>query len=223
MHHQNSNKQKKEGQTDSLLISPVSSVSMKGRKELSTHQACSLDNLADGQDTKLFKKILRRQGQDFIRLDLHKSESVDINSGKMMERLLRVLVQWNKNNDANQIHFYVGELFKRQVAIVRIQSWTRQVMRTLRFRRELDSRANLVNKDRIDVVLKPCQLTILRCLQLQRAAKIIQNYFSMYRLRKRIKMLADLRNYLQGVTSNTLCIEEHLYKNIKVIQCTCHQ
>ena len=81
-----------EGQTDSLLISPVSSVSMKGRKELSTHQACSSDNLADAQDTKLFKKILRRQGQDFIRLDLHKSESVDINSGKMMERLLRVLV-----------------------------------------------------------------------------------------------------------------------------------
>ena len=43
----------------------------------------------------------------------------------------------------------------------------------------------------------------------------------MYRLKRRIKMLSNLKRYLQGVTSKSLCIEEHLYENITNIQYSC--
>lgn len=34
-------------------------------------------------------------------------------------------------------------------------------------------------------------------------------------------MLKSLKDYLQGVTSKTLCIEEHLYQYIQNIQYSC--
>lgn len=43
----------------------------------------------------------------------------------------------------------------------------------------------------------------------------------MYRLKQRIKMLTALKEYLVLVTSDTLCIEEHLYNHISDIQYSC--
>ena len=81
--------------------------------------------MSDAKDKKLFVEIMRREGQDFVCLDLRKSKSDDLNSEHMMEFLLKTLIRWNRSNEVNQIHFYVGELFKRQVAIIQIQQWFR--------------------------------------------------------------------------------------------------
>lgn len=92
---------------------------------------------ADDRDRQLFVNILRRECEDFVILDLNKSENVDINSEMIMNRLLKLLIKWNQHNEENQIHFYVGELFKRQVSVIQIQRWWRSVMRMNRQRKEL--------------------------------------------------------------------------------------
>ena len=71
------------------------------------------------------------------------------------------------------------------------------------------------------LITQPSQLSILRCLQLRRAAVTIQQYWSMYRLKRRIRMLTSLKEYLACVTSETLCIEQHLYEHIADIQYSC--
>ena len=66
----------------------------------------------------LFVNILRRECEDFVILDLEKSDHPDINSEIIMNRLIKILIRWNQHNEENQIHFYVGELFKRQVSVI---------------------------------------------------------------------------------------------------------
>ena len=65
------------------------------------------------------------------------------------------------------------------------------------------------------------QFTLLKCLRYRRAATIIQMYWSMYRLRRRITLLSLLRSHLRGVDDKTLYIEEHLYLNLQSIQFNC--
>ena len=43
----------------------------------------------------------------------------------------------------------------------------------------------------------------------------------MYRLRRRVRMLGQLRTHLRGIDDKTIYIEEHLYLNLQSIQFNC--
>ena len=53
--------------------------------------------------------------------------------------------------------------------------------------------------------------TLLKCLRYRRAATIIHQYWSMYRLKRRIKILSQIRAYLNNINDDTLYLEQHLY------------
>ena len=50
---------------------------------------------ADDRDRQLFVNILRRQGEDFVKLDLTKSDHPDINSELIIFRIVQLLIKWN--------------------------------------------------------------------------------------------------------------------------------
>ena len=50
---------------------------------------------ADDRDRQLFVNILRRECEDFVILDLNKSENADVNSEMIMNRLVKLLIRWN--------------------------------------------------------------------------------------------------------------------------------
>lgn len=103
---------------DSLLASSRSSDGPQSQRS----EFRETDNV---KDQKIFSKILRKEGADFLKLDLSTSSNADVNSGSTAMKLLRTFIKWNNNNPENCIHFYIGDLLERQLAVSRIQKWFR--------------------------------------------------------------------------------------------------
>ena len=161
------------------------------------------------EDKALFTEILRKETSDFLKIDLGFSNNDKINSADTMLKLLKIFINWNKETPENAIHFYCGDILERQVAAARIQKWFRQALRVRRERQLILRQDEEMRLQRKSMLVQPVpnQLTILKCILLKRAATTIQKYWAMYRLRKRIQMLSNLKIYLSEVTESTLCIE----------------
>ena len=72
------------------------------------------------EDKALFSQILRKDGVDFLRIDLGFLQNEHVNSASTMLKLLKIFIDWNRNMPENAIHFYCGDLLERQMAALRI-------------------------------------------------------------------------------------------------------